>query len=234
MAGLLFILLIVTIVAEIAMPFLMYGLAPGFDAVPEKFDLVGAAHAHHDALPAVHVARGADVGRAEFSRPLRRKLFRLDRAQRRDDGRDAVLAVARASEPNPKPASSRPGACSSQASCSSSLLIWGMRRDGLTLGFRRPRMTDDVRHLIRLGVPGVISGGVTQINIAIGTVIASLQPGAVSQLYYADRVYELPLAIVGIAIGIVLLPDVSRQLRAGNHGRRHGQPEPLARVRACC
>jgi putative peptidoglycan lipid II flippase len=44
-----------------------------------------------------------------------------------------------------------------------------------------------------------------------------MQPGAVSQLYYADRLYELPLAIVGIAIGVVLLPDVSRHLRAGNH-----------------
>src|SRR6201999_4149335 len=79
-----------------------------------------------------------------------------------------------------------------------------------------PRLTQDVRQLVRLGVPGVISGGITQLNIVIGTVIASLQPGAVSHLYYADRVYELPLAIVGIAIGIVLLPDVSRQLRAGN------------------
>jgi putative peptidoglycan lipid II flippase len=47
--------------------------------------------------------------------------------------------------------------------------------------------------------------------------VASLQDGAVSHLYYADRVYELPLAIVGIAIGVVLLPDVSRHLRAGNH-----------------
>ena len=96
------------------------------------------------------------------------------------------------------------------------LLMWGMWRAGLSLRIKRPRMTDDVRHLVRLGVPGVISGGVTQLNIAIGTIIASLQPGAVSQLYYADRVYELPLAIVGIAVGIVLLPDVARQLRAGN------------------
>jgi putative peptidoglycan lipid II flippase len=94
--------------------------------------------------------------------------------------------------------------------------MWGMRRAGMTLGLKWPRLTDDVRHLVRLGVPGVISGGVTQINIAIGTVIASLQPGAVSQLYYADRVYELPLSIVGVAVGIVLLPDVARQLRAGN------------------
>jgi putative peptidoglycan lipid II flippase len=74
-----------------------------------------------------------------------------------------------------------------------------------------------MRRLIRLGIPGVIAGGVTQINIVIGTVVASLQDGAVSHLYYADRVYELPLAIVGIAIGVVLLPDVSRHLRAGDH-----------------
>jgi putative peptidoglycan lipid II flippase len=80
---------------------------------------------------------------------------------------------------------------------------------------RRPRLTPRVRKLIRLGVPGVIAGGVTQINIVIGTMIASMAPGAVSYLYYADRLYQLPLGIVGIAIGVVLLPDLSRQLRAG-------------------
>jgi putative peptidoglycan lipid II flippase len=74
-----------------------------------------------------------------------------------------------------------------------------------------------VRRLVALGIPGVIAGGITQINIVIGGMIASWQDGAVSYLYYADRLYELPLAIVGIAIGVVLLPDVSRHLRAGNH-----------------
>jgi putative peptidoglycan lipid II flippase len=61
----------------------------------------------------------------------------------------------------------------------------------------------------------VLAGGITQINIVIGTMIASLAPGAVSYLYYADRIYQLPLGVVGIAIGIVLLPDLSRQLRSG-------------------
>ena len=97
------------------------------------------------------------------------------------------------------------------------LLLYGVRRHGLALKLRWPRMTDGVRRLVTLGIPGIIAGGVTQINIVIGTVIASMQNGAVSHLYYADRIYELPLAIVGIAIGVVLLPDVSRQLRAGNH-----------------
>ena len=61
----------------------------------------------------------------------------------------------------------------------------------------------------------MLAGGITQINIVIGTMIASLAPSAVSYLYYADRLYQLPLGIVGIAIGVVLLPDLSRQLRAG-------------------
>jgi putative peptidoglycan lipid II flippase len=64
-------------------------------------------------------------------------------------------------------------------------------------------------------VPSVVAGGVVQINIVVGTIIASLQAGAVSWLYYADRLYQLPLGIVGIAIGIVLLPDLARALQAG-------------------
>jgi putative peptidoglycan lipid II flippase len=73
-----------------------------------------------------------------------------------------------------------------------------------------------MRRLVALGLPGIVAGGATQINIVIGGMIASMQAGAVSWLYYADRLYELPLAIIGIAIGVVLLPDISRHLRAGN------------------
>jgi len=95
------------------------------------------------------------------------------------------------------------------------LLLDGARRNGLSVSLRWPRLSPGVRRLVRLGIPGVIAGGVTQLNIMIGTIVASLQDGAVSHLYYADRIYELPLAIVGIAVGVVLLPDVSRHLRAG-------------------
>ena len=114
------------------------------------------------------------------------------------------------------------------------LLIDGLRRNDIWLKLRWPRMTEGMRRLIRLGIPGVIAGGVTQINIVIGTVIASMQNGAVSYLYYADRLYELPLAIVGIAIGVVLLPDVSRHLRGREPRSGHGQPEPLASSSPCC
>ena len=215
MAGLLFILLIVTIVAELAMPFLMYGLAPGFDAVPEKFDLsvllTRITMPYLLCMSIVALMSGAlnSVGRFVESSSVSIVL-------------NGVMMVATlfslwlGYRAEPEAGVIQAWAVFVAGFLQLVVLIWGMRRSGLMLGFRRPRMTDDVRHLVRLGVPGVISGGVTQINIAIGTVIASLEPGAVSQLYYADRVYELPLAIVGIAVGIVLLPDVARQLRAGN------------------
>ncbi|MEI2386878.1 murein biosynthesis integral membrane protein MurJ [Breoghania sp. JC706] len=95
-------------------------------------------------------------------------------------------------------------------------LIYALRRFGFPMKLRRPRYTFAVKRLWKLGLPGAIAGGITQINIAVGTIIASTQAGAVSYLYYADRIYQLPLGIVGIAIGVVLLPDLSRLLRSGN------------------
>ena len=89
-------------------------------------------------------------------------------------------------------------------------------RAGMGLGFRRPRLTPDVRRLVALGIPGVISGGITQINLLIGGIIASFQDGARAFLYYADRLYQLPLGVVGVAIGVVLLPDLVRHLTQKN------------------
>jgi putative peptidoglycan lipid II flippase len=96
-------------------------------------------------------------------------------------------------------------------------MLWiAVRRAGLRLRLRWPSYSDDMKRLVALGIPGLVSGGVTQINIVVGTIIASLQAGAVSYLYYADRLYQLPLGIVGVAIGVVLLPDLARKLRAGD------------------
>jgi putative peptidoglycan lipid II flippase len=62
-------------------------------------------------------------------------------------------------------------------------------------------------------LPSIFSSGVTQINILIGTIIASFQASAVSYLYYADRVYQINLAIAGIAIGTVILPQLSKHVQ---------------------
>ena len=103
-------------------------------------------------------------------------------------------------------------------------LIWGCRRAGVMPAPQRPLWTPRVKRLVTLGVPGVIAAGITQINIVIGTLIATLEAGAASLLYYADRIYQLPLGIIGVAMGVVLLPDLSRRLRAGDEaGARQSQ-----------
>jgi putative peptidoglycan lipid II flippase len=63
-------------------------------------------------------------------------------------------------------------------------------------------------------LPSIFSSGVTQINILIGTIIASFEAGAVSYLYYADRIYQINLAIAGIAIGTVVLPQLSKHVKS--------------------
>ncbi|MDA9726809.1 murein biosynthesis integral membrane protein MurJ, partial [Candidatus Pelagibacter sp.] len=68
-------------------------------------------------------------------------------------------------------------------------------------------------------LPSIFSSGVTQINILVGTIIASFQASAVSYLYYADRIYQINLAIAGIAIGIIILPNLSRYVKSKNKSK---------------
>jgi putative peptidoglycan lipid II flippase len=96
------------------------------------------------------------------------------------------------------------------------VLMWALRRAGMALRLPRPRLTPHVRVLLRRMLPGLIGAGVTQLNLAVDVIIASLLPaGTVSVLYYADRVQQLPLGVIGTAVGTALLPLLSRQVRAG-------------------
>ncbi|MEX0347557.1 MAG: murein biosynthesis integral membrane protein MurJ [Rhizobiaceae bacterium] len=95
-------------------------------------------------------------------------------------------------------------------------LIWGVRREGFSMTFVRPRMNPGVNRLLVLMGPLVLTGGATQINLLVGQIIASAQDGAIALLNYADRVNQLPLGVIGIAVGVVLLPELSRALKAGN------------------
>lgn len=94
------------------------------------------------------------------------------------------------------------------------LLVWGTRREGYAILPRRPKMSPDIGRLLRLMGPAVLTGGVLQINLVIGQIIASAQDGARALLYYADRLNQLPLGLIGIAVGVVLLPELSRALKA--------------------
>ncbi|MEP4197029.1 MAG: murein biosynthesis integral membrane protein MurJ [Aliishimia sp.] len=96
-------------------------------------------------------------------------------------------------------------------------LVWvAASRAGFALKLKRPRFSPEMRKLVRIAVPAALAGGVVQINLLVGQQVASYFDRAVGWLYAADRLYQLPLGVVGIAIGIVLLPDLSRRLKAGD------------------
>jgi len=78
------------------------------------------------------------------------------------------------------------------------------------------KIDDKINLFFRKLLPSIFSSGVTQINILVGTIIASFQAGAVSYLYYADRVYQINLAIAGIAVGTVMLPELSKHVKNNN------------------
>ncbi|MBD1203021.1 MAG: murein biosynthesis integral membrane protein MurJ [Rhodobacteraceae bacterium] len=79
-----------------------------------------------------------------------------------------------------------------------------------------PKLTPDLKRLALIAAPAVLAGGVVQVNLLVGRQVASFTEGAVAWLSYADRLYQLPLGVVAIAVGTVLLPDLSRRLRAGD------------------
>ena len=93
---------------------------------------------------------------------------------------------------------------------------WAAARAGYPLRFKQPRMTPELKRLAIIAAPAALAGGVVQINLLVGRQVASFFDGAVAWLNYADRLYQLPLGVVGIAIGVVLLPDLSRRLRGGD------------------
>jgi putative peptidoglycan lipid II flippase len=95
-------------------------------------------------------------------------------------------------------------------------LLIACARDNIGMKLVRPRWTERVARLVKLATPVAIGGGVQQISTMLDVVWASLLPvGTISALYYADRIAQLPLGVVGIAIGTALLPLLARQLRAG-------------------
>ncbi|MBY5934859.1 murein biosynthesis integral membrane protein MurJ [Tateyamaria omphalii] len=94
-------------------------------------------------------------------------------------------------------------------------LTWGAAAQaGFALKPALPRWTPDMSQMVRTAVPAALATGVMQINLVVGQLVASNYDNAVSWLFAADRLYQLPLGVVGIAVGIVLLPDLSRRLKA--------------------
>jgi putative peptidoglycan lipid II flippase len=96
-------------------------------------------------------------------------------------------------------------------------LFYFTSKAGFLLYPKFPRLNADAKKFFKKLLPGIVGANVMQINLLVDSIFASSIAGAVSYLYYADRVNQLPLAMIGIAIGIALLPALSRKIKAGEN-----------------
>jgi putative peptidoglycan lipid II flippase len=94
------------------------------------------------------------------------------------------------------------------------LLWWGTQRLGAKLRFNWPRLSDAVRRVVWLAIPGALAGGATQINTLVSQVLTGSDEGARSVLYNSDRLYQLPLGLIGVAVGLALVPRLARHYAA--------------------
>ena len=196
---------------EMAMPWAMYLLAPGFDDIPGK------------------LALATEFSRITFPYLLFISMVSLQSGVLNSLGRFAAAAgtpvllniTAVAVLLALMPYTETPGHAMSWGVFVSGVaqffwLVFSVRKAGMRLHFVRPHLSPEVKLMLTRIVPGAVGAGVYQVNLVINTIIASqVANGAVSYLNYADRVNQVPLGVVGIAIGTALLPVLSRQLRAG-------------------
>lgn len=98
-------------------------------------------------------------------------------------------------------------------------LMWACRANGVSMRLRMPKWNADVKQLMKLILPAAAGAGAVQINLVISTALAAslLAHGSVTYIYMADRLNQLPLGLIGIGLGTVLLPTISRQLGGGEH-----------------
>ena len=207
-----FILLVFVVVLQITMPIVMLVFAPGFIGDPGKFNLVveltRITFPYLLFISMVSLMAGVlnSLGRfaAAAATPILLNLCLIG----------AILGLA----PYMPSASHALAWGVTGAGVLQLVWLYGVcGRQGVWLKLSRPRFDPDVLDLMKRMIPVAVGAGIYQINLVIDTIIASLLPtGSISYLFYADRVNQLPLGILGVAVGTALLPMLSRQVRSGD------------------
>lgn len=214
MSWLVAMLVVVTIVVEIFMPQIMVAFVPGFVDDPEKFELtvlLTRIMFPYLACMSLMAAYGAilnTLGRffaAAFA-PVLLNIVNIA----------MLIPLATFWLQAPEEATIWVAIATMGGGIAQLVLVWAaIERAGFRPRLALPRLDAEVRRFWVLAIPAILAGGITQINIFVGTIIASGADNAISVLSYADRLYQLPLGIIGIAIGTVLLPELSRHLKGG-------------------
>ncbi|WP_374440115.1 murein biosynthesis integral membrane protein MurJ [Stella sp.] len=222
-------ILLLVVAAELAMPWVVRAIAPGFADEPGRFALaveltrITFPYLAFISLVALYggVLNALDRFAAQASAPI---LLNLS----------LIAALLLFADQFPTPGHALAWGVAVAGILQFLWLALAAARAGIPLGLPRPRLTPETVRLLRLMAPGVVGAGITQINLLVSTMLASLLPaGSIAHLYYADRLNQLPLGIVGIAVATVILPQLARELRSATpetaHGT-HGQGMALALV----
>src|SRR6266446_3293592 len=200
------------LVGEIFMPAVMAVIAPGFGTEPGKFDLVVTLaritfpYLLFISLTALQggLLNAVDRFAAPAATPILLNLF-------------LIAALWLMAQFGWQDGQALAWALSAAGVAQFLWLMGSCARAGVGLRLRWPRLTPRIKDTLRIMGPGVLGAGVTQLNLVISTALASLLPsGSVSYLYYADRLNQLPLGVVGIAVGTAILPSLSRQVQTGD------------------
>lgn len=206
---LLIVLLVMTVGAELAMPWLIHIFAPGFDEVPGKFAatvlFTGITFPYIVFMSLCALQGGMLNGLHKFGQNAVAPVIL-----------NAILIATMwlIHGDNFFVAEALSWSVTLAGLVQFLWLTFACHWAGLKLRLPWPRFTPDVVRLCKLMVPGLIGSSVNQINLAVSTILATLHPGSVAYIYYADRLYQLPLALIGSAIGVVLLPALTRSLRS--------------------
>ena len=199
-------LLLLTLLCMAAMPWIMLGFAPGFADEPAKFALtVELARIAFPYMPLICLAallsgvlNGLDRFAAAAAAPVIYNLV-------------SIACMLWLVPYVPSVGHALAWGVSISGVFQLALLLLAVRRGGMRLTLPRPRLTPRIRELLRKMGPGVVGAGVTQVNMSVDVIIATLLPaGTASILYYADRLNQLPLGVIGVAVGTALLPSLSR------------------------
>ncbi len=224
LTGLATVLIVFTLLAQLVMPWLVLAMASGFRA-DARFDLtvdfgrITFAYILFISLAALlsGVLNASGRFAAAAAAPVLLNIILVGALLLGESGLlDAYLPADKAELPGLSQGTLLVWA-TLLAGVAQMALVWvAASRAGYRLTLRRPRLTPDLKRLAVIAAPAMLAGGVVQINLLVGRQVASFFDGAIAWLSYADRLYQLPLGVVGIAVGIVLLPDLSRRLAAAD------------------
>ena len=212
LAVMLVVLFVFVAVVEMLMPYAMMGLAPGFLSDPEKFgfavELSRITFPYLFFISLVALMGAVLNAHSRFAAPAATPVI-LNIVM--------IAAVLGWSHFSRSPALGLAWGVALAGIMQFAWLALALARDGHGLGLRLPQLTPEVKKLLRLMLPIALGAGIYQINVVVDLIIGSLLPsGTISYLYYADRVNQLPLGVIGIAVATALLPLLTRQIRAGD------------------